>query len=88
MASNAGYGIGTTLSAIGLALSVTELQAIFSLIATALGIILIVVNLIFTLVEKYKRAKADGKITADEVEDMKDDVQDAINEINNKIEKK
>lgn len=80
-----GYGIGTALSAIGLALSVTELQAIFSLIATALGIILIIINLIFTIRDKYKKAKSDGKITDDEIDDMADDIKDAISDINDKL---
>ena len=34
MTNNIGYKFGTILSAIGLTLSVTELQALFSLIAT------------------------------------------------------
>ena len=63
--------LGTSLSAVGAGLSVTELQAIISIIVTVLGfIIAVLVPLIIKLVNKIKDAKADGKVDKEEMEDI------------------
>lgn len=85
--TTAGASAGTALSALGLFLSVTELQAMFSLIATILGIVLIIINLAFTIRDKVIKAKKDGKITEDEINDMAHDVKDAIENIHDEVKK-
>ena len=92
------YGIiGTTTSSIGTLLSTTDLQAIISIIVTVLGFIIsVIIPLIIKLIKKIKDAKADGKITIDEAEDIAstgkeiiDATQNFIDEQNkNKEEKK
>ena len=62
---------GTALSATGASLSITELQAIISIVITVLGFIISVfIPLIIKLVNKIKLAKADGKITKEEAIDI------------------
>ena len=63
--------LGTSVSAVGAGLSVTELQAIISMIVTVLGFIIsVLIPLIIKLVNKIKDAKADGKVDKEEMEDI------------------
>lgn len=63
--------IGTAVSATGAGLSVTELQAIISIIVTIAGFVIsVLIPLIIKLVKKIKEAKADGKIEKEEMEDI------------------
>ena len=63
--------LGTSVSALGAGLSVTELQAIISIIVTVLGFIIsVLIPLGTKLVNKIKAAKADGKIDKEEMEDI------------------
>ena len=63
--------VGTALSATGASLSVTELQAIISIVITILGFVIsILIPLGIKLYKKIKAAVADGKVTVDEVEDI------------------
>lgn len=66
------YGvIGTAVGAAGASLSVTELQAIISIIVTVAGFcISVLAPLVIKLIKKIKEAKKDGKITAEELEDI------------------
>ena len=63
--------LGTTLSAVGAGLSVTDVQAIISIIVTVLGFIIsVLIPLIIKLVNKIKDARADGKVDKEEMEDI------------------
>lgn len=63
--------IGTAVSATGAGLSVTELQAIISIIVTIAGFVIsVLIPLIIKLVKKIKDAKEDGKIDKEEIEDI------------------
>ena len=63
--------IGTAVSATGAGLSVTELQAIISIIVTIAGFVIsVLIPLIIKLVNKIKAAKEDGKIDKEEMEDI------------------
>lgn len=66
------YGItGTTISAIGVSISVTELQAIISIIITVAGFLISVfIPLVIKLINKIRKAKEDGVITKEELEDI------------------
>ena len=62
---------GTTVSGIGASLSVTELQAIVSIIVTVLGFVIsVLVPLGIKLYQKIKKAKEDGVITKEERDDI------------------
>lgn len=72
---------GTALSAAGAGLSVNELQAIVSIIITVLGFIIsVLIPLIMKLVKKIDAAKADGKVTKEEVEDITSTVNEIVTE--------
>ena len=63
--------LGTAVSATGAGLSVTELQAIISIIVTVAGFIIsVLIPLIVKLVNKIKDAKKDGKVDKEEMEDI------------------
>ena len=63
--------VGTAISATGASLSVTDLQAIISIIVTILGFIIsVLIPLGIKVVNKIKAAKADGKIDKEEMEDI------------------
>ena len=63
--------LGTSVSALGAGLSVTELQAIISMIVTVLGFIIsVLIPLWVKVVNKIKAAKADGKIDKEEMKDI------------------
>ena len=63
--------LGTSVSALGAGLSVTELQAIISMIVTVLGFIIsVLIPLGIKLVNKIKAAKADGKVDKEEMKDI------------------
>ena len=63
--------LGTSVSALGAGLSVTELQAIISMIVTILGFIIsVLIPLVIKVVNKIESAKADGKIDKEEIKDI------------------
>ena len=63
--------VGTAISATGASLSVTDLQAIISIIVTIAGFVIsVLIPLGIKLVNKIKAAKADGKIDKEEMEDI------------------
>ena len=63
--------LGTSVSAVGAGLSVTELQAIISIIVTIAGFIIsVLIPLCVKLYNKIKDAKEDGKFDKEEMEDI------------------
>ena len=70
---------GTALSAIGTSMSMNELQSLISIIITISGFIIsVLIPLVMKLVKKIKEAKADGKITKDEIEDITSTVKEIV----------
>ena len=73
---------GTCLSAVGASISVTELQAIISIIVTVAGFLLgVVLPWVIKIVQKIRKAKEDGEITKDEVDDIIQTIGEAGKEI-------
>ena len=63
--------LGTSVSAVGVGLSVNELQAIISIIVTIAGFIIsVLIPLCVKIYNRIKSAKADGKIDREEMEDI------------------
>ena len=63
--------VGTAVGAAGAGLSVTEIQAIISIVVTVLGFIIsVLIPLCIKLYHKIKEAKKDGVITKEEAEDI------------------
>lgn len=86
---------GTAVSAVGAGLSVTEIQAIVSIVVTVLGFIIsVLVPLFIKLYYKIKDAKEDGKITKEELDDIietgkeiVDKTKDVIEDVKDKTKK-
>ncbi len=73
--------VGTAISATGASLSVTDLQAIISIIVTIAGFIIsVLIPLGIKLVNKIKAAKADGKVDKEEIEDILSTGQEILDE--------
>ncbi len=80
---------GTCVSAIGASISVTELQAIISIIVTVLGFLLgVVLPWILKIVKKVKDAKKDGVVTDEEKEDIINTIGEAGKDIKDHLEDK
>lgn len=63
--------LGTSVSAVGAGLSVTDLQAIISIIVTVAGFIIsVLIPLFAKLYNKIMQARKDGKIDKEEMEDI------------------
>ena len=73
-----GYG-GCALEAV---LTLTQTNQVFQLIQIILTILSTLVVFGFTVYKWYKKAKEDGKITKDEVEDLVDEIKENINDRN------
>lgn len=76
--------IGTTVSVSSGMLA--NISVIVSIIGGVLGILItIVTNVVIPLIQKYKAAKKDGKITTEEIEDMLDTIKTNVPEVVDKI---
>ena len=80
--------VGTAISATGASLSVTDLQAIVSIIVTVAGFVIsVLIPLIIKLTNKIKAAKADGKVDKEEMKDILSTGQEILEETKNVIDK-
>ena len=79
--------IGTAVSATGAGLSVTEIQAIVSIIVTVLGFIIsVLIPLGIKLYKKIKKALEDKKITKEEMEDILETGKEIVDETKKVVE--
>lgn len=79
--------IGTAVSATGAGLSVTEIQAIVSIIVTVLGFIIsVLIPLGIKLYNKIKKALEDKKITKEEMEDILETGKEIVDETKKVVE--
>ena len=73
--------VGTAVGTAGAGMSVTEIQAIVSIIVTVLGFIIsVLIPLCIKLYHKIKDAKEDGVITKEELDDIASTGKEIINE--------
>ena len=79
---------GTIVSATGAGLSVTDLQAIISIIITVAGFVIsVLIPLLLKLAAKIKQAKEDGKVDKEEMKDILSTGQEILEETKNVIDK-
>ena len=79
--------VGTVVSATGAGLSVTEIQAIVSIIVTVLGFIIsVLIPLGIKLYKKIKKALEDKKITKEEMEDILETGKEIVDETKRVVE--
>lgn len=84
---------GTGLSASSVALSSAELDHIVSIVCAVIGVIIVIItSIVIPLVQHFKKAKADGVITKEEIEEagkiISNGVEDVKNAIDNAKDKK
>ena len=79
---------GTMVSAAGASLSVTDLQAIISIIVTIAGFVIsVLIPLLLKLAAKIKAAKEDGKVDKEEMKDILSTGQEILEETKKVIDK-
>ena len=78
---------GTGLSASSVALSSAELDHIVSIVCAVIGVIIVLItSVIIPLVQWWKKAKADGKITKEELEEGQKIVSDGVEDVKNAVD--
>ena len=76
---------GTLLSATGTAMQTSEVLQIISLVITIIGGLL---TIVMAIINWWKKAKADGKITSDEIQEGVQIIQDGLENLKDKKEDK
>lgn len=79
--------IGWSCSAVSSVLTIVQTNQIFQLICLILTAISTLISIITSVIIWYKKAKADGKITLEELEELKGISEEARQEIENIINK-
>lgn len=72
---------GTALSAVGTGLQTSEVLQIISLVLTIIGSL---ITIAMAIINWWKKAKADGKITSDEIQEGIEIIQDGIDDLKDK----
>lgn len=84
--------LGNALSILGVALTPQELESvehITAIICMIVGLLItIVCSIIIPLIKWWKNAKADGKITEDEIQEGIEIIENGVNELKDKKEDK
>lgn len=83
---------GSVISFIGLNYSITEVEGVISIVCSVTGLILAIVSFtvprVIRLVKKIRKAKEDGIITNDELDEMGQDVTEIADGLNDIINRK
>lgn len=83
--------VGNGLSVAGVALTETQLQtaeSIVAIICMVLGLLItITCSIILPLIKWWKKAKEDGKITADEIQEAQDILEEGMKDLKDKDKK-
>ena len=77
--------IGTSISAVGTGLQTNEILQTISIILTIIGSL---ITIGMALINWWKNAKKDGKITKDEIKDGVDIIVGGVEDIKDKLEDK
>ena len=72
---------GTSVSAVGTGLQTSEVLQIISLVLTIIGSL---ITISMAIISWWKKAKADGKITSDEIQEGIKIVQDGLEDLKDK----
>ena len=75
---------GTALSAVGTGLQTSEVLQIISLVLTIIGSL---ITITMAIINWWKKAKADGKITSDEIQEGIEIIQNGVDDLKDKTQK-
>ena len=88
MKKSLGSLLGNTLSVVGVALTPQELENaehITAIICMIVGLLItIICSIVIPFIKWWKKAKADGKITEDEIKEGVEIIENGINELKDK----
>lgn len=73
---------------LGLSYTIQDIKNIASIVCTVLCIMSMLITFGITIVNKIKKAKEDGVISKEEIEDITDTIKDGIGKIKDQIENK
>lgn len=77
--------IGTSVCSVAVTTATNEIQSIVSIVCTILGLLItIATTIVIPVVKKVIKAKEDGKITVEEVEDIVKTGKDGIDKLGGK----
>lgn len=79
-------GLLYTVDSCGLVMSIVQTEHIFQIVQLVLSIFATLITTAYIIYKWYKRAKADGKITKNEVGELVTIVSDATDEVVDKID--
>ncbi len=84
--------LGNAVSVVGVALTPQELESvehITAIICMIVGLLITITgSIVIPFIKWWKKAKADGKITKDELNEGADIIENGINDLKDKIEDK
>ncbi len=81
--------IGSAISSMGLVISTEQLEQIISIICSVIGVIIVIISsIVIPLIQWHKKAKEDGKISKEELEEAKEIVSKGVGEVKDTIDKK
>ena len=83
MAEDTVYGAGNALVYLG---AVIQPEALFKWIQLGLGILLTIVGIAYKIWCWYKKAKADGKITGEEIKELIEENKDEVGKVIDEVE--
>lgn len=78
--------LGTIVGGTCTGVSMATMNQVIVICNLVLTIIATIVSLVYTIWKWWKKAKADGKITEDEVDELMDDIHQVTNDKNKKGE--
>lgn len=74
--------IGTAISSMGMVVSTEQLEQVISIICSVVGVIIVIItSIVIPLIQWWKKAKADGKITKEEIDEAKEIVESGISQL-------
>ena len=78
---------GTSLSASSVAFSSAELDHIVSIVCAVLGVVIVIItSVIIPLIQWHKKAKEDGQITKEELEDAGQIISNGVKDVKTSVE--
>lgn len=81
-----GLVTGNAISLLGLSMSANEVDAILSIVCSVIGLLITIVSVIISIVKWSKKAKEDGKITSDELNELENILNSGLHDLNDKID--
>lgn len=79
---------GTAISATGYAISTEQIEQIVSIICSVVGVLIVIItSLLIPFIKWLSKAKKDGKITPEELEEGKEIISNGVEEIKDSLDK-